>query len=398
MAFLPQSVCALRPCLRIVEIKRLQDALCQLSRKCTCYCTRERSAGRHVYDPLGIDSENDGGRTIPVDYLWRFLFLSILSAKMVFTNEVKYRLKVMMINSSARLYRFIWRILFLLYFYTNPKYRRLKHGQLSFSTIRIPKLEQGENGLLMLLSFLLTKSAFSVFVEYCRCREILSFIKFKYKQIRAVLTSLSDVGLKMRISFYYLLVVNRINTVMHYYWKKIKQIVNSSLALIGFAEIVIAFVVYVCDNIANDVNNNNSESIDNNNVRKSATVLPRGVCRCGRRWWVLALLVLVSQVDGCSANMAEGDGVFNITAPSTAALTSRRGLVRLAVIAPEEDSSNEQSLRQVLPSVELAVRNVIDPANGLLPGWEFQVQHRDSKCSSTHGPLAAFELHNSAGI
>lgn len=406
MAFLPQSVCELRPCLRIVEIKRLQDALCQLSQKCTCYCTRrERNSSRHVYDPLGSDSEN-GGRTVPVDYLWRFLFLSILSAKMVFTNEIKYRLKMMMVSSSVRLSRFICRILFLLYFYTNPKYRRLKRCELSFSTICIPKLEVEENGRVLIL--LLTKSAFSVFMKCFRISVNLSFIRFKYKQIRTTFMSLSDVVLKMCISFYHALVVNwsgnRIKTLMYCYWNKIKQIIISTLALIGFAEVVIAVVMYVCDNIANDVNNN-SENIDNNTVRKSE--LLRGVCRCdnngrsgfcGRRWWALALLVLALQVDGCSAAIADGDGVFNITAPYTAALSSRRGVVRLTVIAPEEDSSNEQSLRQVLPSVELAVRNVIDPVNGLLPGWEFQVQHRDSKCSSTHGPLAAFELHNLSDV
>lgn len=404
MAFLPQSVCELRPCLRIVEIKRLQDALCQLSRKCTCYCTRattrENSRRRHVYDPLGIDIP-------PADYLWRFLFLSILNAKMVFTNEIKYRLKVMMVssdmvyNSSVRLYRFICRILFLLYFYTNPKYRRLKQCERSLSVLysKKPKLEVVEDNRLLSL----IKSAYSV----AGFSEILSFVRVKYKQIR---TSLIGGGLKMSISFNAIVVnclIKKEISVLYCYLNKVKQ--NIILLALGVTELVFSVVVYVCDNIANDVNNNNENSRNNNNSHQHVNSVRKcgnnGVINnngrnsyCGR-WWVLAVFVLVLQVDGCSAAFGS-DGVYNITAPATVnhITASPRGVVRLAVIAPEEDSSNEQALRQVLPSVELAVRNVIDPVNGLLPGWEFQVQHRDSMCSSTHGPLAAFELHNTSGI
>ncbi|KAJ8897717.1 hypothetical protein PR048_003067 [Dryococelus australis] len=69
------------------------------------------------------------------------------------------------------------------------------------------------------------------------------------------------------------------------------------------------------------------------------------------------------------------------------------GMVRLAVIAPE-DPSHEQSLYRVLPAVELAVHKVTDPVHGTLPNWDIRVDHRDSKCSSTYGPLAAFEFYN----
>lgn len=78
---------------------------------------------------------------------------------------------------------------------------------------------------------------------------------------------------------------------------------------------------------------------------------------------------------------------------------SRRGLVRLAVIAPA-DHEHEQSLYLVLPAVEVAVRKVSDNETGYLPGWDIRVDHRDSRCSSTYGPLAAFEfyINKSAGI
>ena len=78
--------------------------------------------------------------------------------------------------------------------------------------------------------------------------------------------------------------------------------------------------------------------------------------------------------------------------------TGRR-VVRLAVIAPAE-REHEQALYRVLPAVELAVRKVSDPATGSLPGWDIRVDHRDSRCSSTYGPLAAFEfyINRSAGI
>lgn len=73
-------------------------------------------------------------------------------------------------------------------------------------------------------------------------------------------------------------------------------------------------------------------------------------------------------------------------------------VVRLAVIAPA-DLEHEQSLYRVLPAVQLAVRRVADPVTGSLPGWDILVEHRDSQCSSTFGPLAAFEfyINRSAG-
>lgn len=71
--------------------------------------------------------------------------------------------------------------------------------------------------------------------------------------------------------------------------------------------------------------------------------------------------------------------------------TQSEGEVKLAVIAPG-DPHHEQSLSRVLPAVLLAVRYVSSP-KGPLPGWSIKVDHRDSHCSSTYGPLAAFEFY-----
>lgn len=71
--------------------------------------------------------------------------------------------------------------------------------------------------------------------------------------------------------------------------------------------------------------------------------------------------------------------------------TQSEGEVKLAVIAPG-DPHHEQSLPRVLPAVFLAVRYVSSP-KGPLPGWIIKVDHRDSHCSSTYGPLAAFEFY-----
>ncbi|XP_035740705.1 atrial natriuretic peptide receptor 1-like isoform X2 [Vespa mandarinia] len=68
-----------------------------------------------------------------------------------------------------------------------------------------------------------------------------------------------------------------------------------------------------------------------------------------------------------------------------------KGEVKLAVIAPG-DPHHEQSLPRVLPAVLLAVK-AVSSSKGPLPGWNIKVDHRDSRCSSTYGPLAAFEFY-----
>lgn len=71
--------------------------------------------------------------------------------------------------------------------------------------------------------------------------------------------------------------------------------------------------------------------------------------------------------------------------------------VRLGVIAPNDTISNDHTLQQVLPPVRLAIKAVSDPVTGILPGWKFQLEYRNSNCSSTTGALAAVELHKNVG-
>lgn len=48
-------------------------------------------------------------------------------------------------------------------------------------------------------------------------------------------------------------------------------------------------------------------------------------------------------------------------------------------------------MSKVLPSIMLAVKSA--RISGLLPGWEFEIHARNTNCSSTLGPLAAFEFY-----
>ncbi|XKL59229.1 hypothetical protein PGB90_000245 [Kerria lacca] len=68
--------------------------------------------------------------------------------------------------------------------------------------------------------------------------------------------------------------------------------------------------------------------------------------------------------------------------------------IRFTVIAPKVSVEDEEVLGEILPSIELAMKVVTDPINGLLSNYEIELNYRDSQCSTTHGPLAAVELHN----
>lgn len=70
------------------------------------------------------------------------------------------------------------------------------------------------------------------------------------------------------------------------------------------------------------------------------------------------------------------------------------GTVRFSVLAPQNRESHEQTMQTILPSIQLAVLHVADPRHGRLPGWNISLTYRDTNCSSTDGPMAAFDLHN----
>lgn len=75
-------------------------------------------------------------------------------------------------------------------------------------------------------------------------------------------------------------------------------------------------------------------------------------------------------------------------------------VLRLAVLAPS-DRDHQFSLSKILPAITLAARTVEEASaagRGPLPGWRLQIVDRDSKCSSIHGPLEAFDLYNNKAI
>lgn len=63
--------------------------------------------------------------------------------------------------------------------------------------------------------------------------------------------------------------------------------------------------------------------------------------------------------------------------------------IRLAVLAPG-DESQPFALHRVVPAVLYAVRTLAQQG-----GRPMEVLYRDTECSSTYGPLAAFSLYNS---
>ena len=75
-------------------------------------------------------------------------------------------------------------------------------------------------------------------------------------------------------------------------------------------------------------------------------------------------------------------------------------VLRLAVLAPS-DRDHQFSLSKILPAITLAARTIENASaagRGPLPGWRIQIVDRDSKCSSIHGPLEAFDLYNNKAI
>lgn len=57
-----------------------------------------------------------------------------------------------------------------------------------------------------------------------------------------------------------------------------------------------------------------------------------------------------------------------------------------------KDADENRTYQAMYPVIDLAIRKVQRPG-GLLEGFKIRVEHRDTKCSSAHGPLAAFELY-----
>lgn len=59
---------------------------------------------------------------------------------------------------------------------------------------------------------------------------------------------------------------------------------------------------------------------------------------------------------------------------------------------PQTDQINTQTLSAIMPLIDHAIENVKNLE--LLKGYDLIVHPRDTKCSSTYGPMAAFDLHS----
>lgn len=115
-----------------------------------------------------------------------------------------------------------------------------------------------------------------------------------------------------------------------------------------------------------------------------------------RKNLLISLFVLLLRAHICGAIIIQNyrESMTNINSDNNykKLINIRKpGVVKLAVIAPA-DSNHEQSLPRILPAVTLAVK-AVSSSKGPLPGWTINVSHRDSKCSSTHGSLAAFDFY-----
>ncbi len=82
-------------------------------------------------------------------------------------------------------------------------------------------------------------------------------------------------------------------------------------------------------------------------------------------------------------------------------------MIRAAVLLPgrgdhREYLASHNRLELVLPAIELAATDWTGTVPGTLasilgPGWTMEVLPGDTRCSSTFGPLWAFDLHCEAG-
>jgi hypothetical protein len=96
----------------------------------------------------------------------------------------------------------------------------------------------------------------------------------------------------------------------------------------------------------------------------------------------------------CIKTLCPFDGLSSSDSFFSSVLSSRQ--IHLALLLPSTPQTdqiiNTQTLSAVLPVIELAIQNV--KKQRLLDGYELVIHSRDTKCSSTIGPIAAFELHN----
>lgn len=88
---------------------------------------------------------------------------------------------------------------------------------------------------------------------------------------------------------------------------------------------------------------------------------------------------------------------YATSSPNESTIISKNHKIHLAVLLPartvdEMSERSTQILATTLPVIELAIQAVKEKK--ILEGYELIIHHRDTQCSSTYGPMAAFDLYN----
>lgn len=81
--------------------------------------------------------------------------------------------------------------------------------------------------------------------------------------------------------------------------------------------------------------------------------------------------------------------VHNISIP----MVTRKNLLFGVLLPSDEHMPDGPTMKGVLPAMMLAIDNIV-ASDGILPGFNITLEYRDTQCSSTLGPLAAFDIIN----
>lgn len=103
------------------------------------------------------------------------------------------------------------------------------------------------------------------------------------------------------------------------------------------------------------------------------------------------------QMNDCMTRNCLHGNYYKTSTVNETSLVAKSHQIHLAVLLPSNaiDEMSERStqiLATTLPVIELAIRDV--KAKRILDGYELVIHHRDTQCSSTFGPMAAFDLYN----
>jgi hypothetical protein len=127
---------------------------------------------------------------------------------------------------------------------------------------------------------------------------------------------------------------------------------------------------------SNNNNNNNSSSIETND--HLLIMNEEWQQECMKKW--------------CPIGKAYPNFIFEDHLPSSVLETRQIHIALLLPSKPQTDQINAQTLSAILPVIDHAIENVRNL--NLLKGYELVIHPRDTKCSSTLGPMAAFDLHS----